>query len=119
MRVPGLLQGRLDDVQGIFLFDHDPELAGTVARALACDVSHAIERRGADWDIWADGLSEFLISLTECNDVFPRLAKRISAGDRLRRATRADMPFAPAATPQPLQVSAEPKGQTAPRNLEQ
>jgi hypothetical protein len=80
----------LDDVEGVFLFDHNGHLLEACALALETSVSRARDDRGTSWDDWGDGLTEFCLSLTTRNDIFKRLVGRITAGERLRRAARGD-----------------------------
>jgi len=81
----------LDDVEGVFLFDHSADLVQACTQALQAEVSRAKDDRGNSWDDWADGLAEFCLSLLDREDVFDRLVHRLKAGDRLRRAARYDV----------------------------
>jgi GT2 family glycosyltransferase len=80
----------LDDVKGVFLFDHDSDLVTACKRALQAGSSHARDDRGNSWDDWADGLADFCCSLAAREDLYSRLVGRVSAGDLLRRARRGD-----------------------------
>jgi GT2 family glycosyltransferase len=81
----------LDDVEGVFLFDHNGQLLEACGLALQSSVSRAKDDRGTSWDDWGDGLTEFCLSLVARDDVFERLVSRITAGERLRRAARGDV----------------------------
>jgi Domain of unknown function (DUF4214) len=80
----------LDDVEGVFLFDHNADLVQACIQALQTEVSRAKDDRGKSWDDWADGLAEFCLSLPDREDVFDRLVRRLKAGDCLRRAANCD-----------------------------
>jgi GT2 family glycosyltransferase len=80
----------LDDVEGVFQFDHNAGLLQACALALQTGESRATDVRGNTWDSWADGLTDFCLSLATRDDVFQRLVGRIGAGDRLRRGARGD-----------------------------
>jgi len=80
----------LDDVTGVFLFDNDTSLIRACTVALKTSVSSATDERGSSWDDWASGLTDFSLSLLERSDTFDTLVRRISAGELLRRAFRAD-----------------------------
>jgi GT2 family glycosyltransferase len=80
----------LDNVEGVFLFDHNGQLVEACALALQSWVSRAQDHRGTSWDEWGDGLADFCLSLTARHDIFERLVGRITAGDLLRRAARGD-----------------------------
>jgi GT2 family glycosyltransferase len=80
----------LDEVTGVFLFDNDATLIRACTEAIRCNISSANDKRGGTWDDWADGLADFSLSLLERDDIFNTLVRRISAGDRLRRAFRGD-----------------------------
>lgn len=81
----------LDDVEGVFLFDHNGHLVEACTLALQSSVSRAKDDRGRSWDDWGDGLADFCLSLAARNDIFERLVGRIAAGERLRRAARGDV----------------------------
>ena len=74
------------DVRGVFLFDSDADLVATFREALKADHSSAIGKRAVKWSDWADGVARLCLQLADANDLFPRLVRRIEAGDRLRRA---------------------------------
>ena len=80
----------LDEVRGVFLFDHTSELVQACRQALNTTISEATDVRGKSWDEWSDGLTDFCLSLALRDDVFTRLVDRLTAGDRLRRATAFD-----------------------------
>lgn len=80
----------LDDVTGVFLFDDNKSLIPTCMQALTCSKSSANYDRALSWDDWADGLTDFCLSMVSRDDLFDRLVGRIAAGDRLRRAIRGD-----------------------------
>jgi hypothetical protein len=80
----------LDNVEGVFLFDHKADLVQACTQALQTEESRAKDDRGNSWDDWADGLAEFCLSLPDREDVFDRLVRRLKAGDRLRRAAHFD-----------------------------
>jgi GT2 family glycosyltransferase len=96
----------LDDVEGVFQFDHDAGLLQVFALALRASESRAKDSRGNTWDDWADGLTDFCLSLAARDDVFRRLAGRIGAGDRLRRGARGDALLREAHHPLPDQPAA-------------
>jgi GT2 family glycosyltransferase len=75
----------LDDVEGVFLFDHDGELLRACTQALQRTSSSAIDTRTKTWDDWADGLAHFCLSVAGRNDVFETLVSRIAAADQMRR----------------------------------
>lgn len=78
---------RLDEVEGVYLFEDDSGLVEAFGQALRCTASRALDSRGSCWADLADGLTDYCLSLTERNDVFPRLVRRIKAGNALRRVT--------------------------------
>jgi GT2 family glycosyltransferase len=80
----------LDEVDGVFLFDHDSDLLQACTQALLTKVSRAKDDRGIGWDDWADGLTEFCLSFADRDDLFDRLVRRLKASDRLRRAAHHD-----------------------------
>ena len=80
----------LDNVSGLFLFDDNSGLIEACNNALNSAQSHASYDRALSWDDWADGVTEFCLSLVDSNDIFDRLVRRIAAGDRIRRAWRGD-----------------------------
>jgi len=100
----------LDDVRGVFLFDHDPDLASACKMALQAGTSHARDDRGGNWDDWADGLADFCCSLAERADLFDRLVERIAAGDLMRRARRGDLRTEQGDSPAPPAPSPDPTG---------
>jgi len=83
----------LDDVQGVFLFEHDSDLIQVLREAMKVTHSSARDERALSWDDWTTELADFCIALTQRDDLFDRLARRISAADRLRRALRGDALF--------------------------
>jgi GT2 family glycosyltransferase len=87
-RIPATVEvlARFDAVQGVELFDHDPELTGAVTRALAAGRSQVQSERGPGWDDWADGLGQLCLQAAEAPDLFPRLVRRLKQGDLLRQA---------------------------------
>ena len=91
----------LDQVQGVFLFDDDEGLVAACQQALRAGVSSASDARTQDWDAWADELAEFCLSMTTRGDIFPRLVRRIAAGDRLRRTAVAERQPTPVPPPAP------------------
>ena len=98
----------LDEVGGVELFDHDPDLPDAVGRALAAGCSHARDDRAPGWDDWADGVAELCLELVQRNDLFVRLRNRMRAGDRLRRgAAQGTAAAAPRVAGAPV---AEPSG---------
>ena len=80
----------LDDVEGVFLFDHNSELLQACTLALKSNCSRVKDDRGQTWDDWADGLTNYMLSLANRDDIFSRLVGRLKAGDRLRRAAHND-----------------------------
>jgi GT2 family glycosyltransferase len=80
----------LDNVSGVFLFDDNSGLVEACKQAVNSAQSRASYDRALSWDDWADGVTEFCLSLVDSNDVFDRLVRRITAGDRLRRAWAGD-----------------------------
>jgi GT2 family glycosyltransferase len=80
----------LDNVSGVFLFDDKSGLVRACSHALSAAQSRASYDRALSWDDWADGVTEFCLSLVDSNDVFDRLVRRIAAGDKLRRAWTGD-----------------------------
>lgn len=80
----------LDDIEGVFLFDHNSDLVQACTQAFQCTASSAKDHRGKSWDDWADGLTDYCLSFAGRDDVFARLVGRISAGNRLRRAAKYD-----------------------------
>ncbi|MBW8778111.1 MAG: glycosyltransferase [Burkholderiales bacterium] len=103
-RIPATLEilATLDDVKGVFLYDTDADLVPALAQALTCDASSADDKRAMDWDDWCDELTDFCVSLTRRDDIFPRLVERIRSADLIRRAQRGDgvLPAASVATAQ-------------------
>jgi hypothetical protein len=80
----------LDDVEGIFLFDNNADLVAACGRALQASVSRAKDSRGNTWDDWADGFTDFCLSLATRDHIFELLVGRIKVGEQLRRAARGD-----------------------------
>jgi GT2 family glycosyltransferase len=76
----------LQGVQGLELFDSDPEIVDAVRRALAAGRSQVSGTSGPGWDDWADGVGELCLQLAASPDVFGRLERRLHMGDLLRQA---------------------------------
>ncbi len=91
-RIPATLEilATLDDVEGVFLFDHDAGLVAAVTQAMQAARSRAGDKRGASWDDWSDAVADFCIERARADDLFPRATRRITAADLLRRASRGD-----------------------------
>ena len=98
-RIPATMEilDQLDDVQGVFLFDTDPELPAALDLALKSNGSGAKSQRGPAWADWGDGLARLCLESLKKDDLFQSLAARIRAADLIRRATHAV--FAPTAAP--------------------
>jgi GT2 family glycosyltransferase len=88
----------LDEVHGIFQFEDSAGLVRACADALRATVSRAKDDRGCSWDDWADGLTDFCLSLAARDDIFQRLVGRIRAADRLRGAASSAQPARPPGT---------------------
>jgi GT2 family glycosyltransferase len=73
-------------VSGVFLFRNDLELVATLRTAMAVDASRVDDSAAQSWDDWVDGFVEFCSRLLAEDDVFPRLVRRLTVGDLLRRA---------------------------------
>jgi hypothetical protein len=71
-------------VQGVFLYDTDPDLPGALQQALGARHSSVRDGRGPSWDDWSDGVARMCLELAAGDDVFARLEARVEAGDRLR-----------------------------------
>ena len=76
----------LDDVEGVFLYETDPELAAALQLAMGVRCSSARDGRGPAWQDWADGVAEHCLQLASGDDIFPRTVSRIAAGDLRRQA---------------------------------
>jgi GT2 family glycosyltransferase len=87
-RIPATLEilSCFDAVEGVELFDHDPDLAAAVTRALAAGRSRVQGERGPGWSDWADGLGQLCLRAADAPDVFPRLVRRLQHGDLLRQS---------------------------------
>lgn len=87
-RIPATLEilSCFDAVEGVELFDHDPDLAAAVNRALAAGSSRVQGERGPRWNDWADGLGQLCQRTAAAPDVFPRLVRRLQLGDLLRQS---------------------------------
>lgn len=77
----------LDGVQGVELFESNPEMVEAVRRALDAGRSKLVASRGPSWNDWADGVGELCLQLARSDDVFTRLVRRLHMGDLLRQAT--------------------------------
>lgn len=75
-----------DQVQGVELFEHDPDLPAAVARALAAGMSRVQGERGPGWSDWADGVARMCLQAVDAPDLFPRLVRRLQQGDLLRQS---------------------------------
>lgn len=76
----------LQGVQGLELFDSDPEIVDAVRRALAAGRSQVGGTSGPGWDDWADGVGELCLQVAASPEVFGRLVRRLHMGDLLRQA---------------------------------
>ena len=76
----------LEGVEGLELFDPDPDMVGAVQRALAGGRSRVALSRGPGGADWADGVGHLCLALEASPDVFDRLVRRIQVGDLLRQA---------------------------------
>ena len=74
----------LQAIEGVFLFENDAGLVEACGQALRCSVSRALDSGDSCWDDWAAGLTDFFLSLAARDDVFPRLVRRLRAGNVLR-----------------------------------
>jgi GT2 family glycosyltransferase/glycosyltransferase involved in cell wall biosynthesis len=75
-----------ESTDGVFLFDQDPALLETFARALVERTSRVIEGSKSSWSTWSDELIGFGLALAERDDVFTRLVDRVAAFSQLREA---------------------------------
>jgi GT2 family glycosyltransferase/glycosyltransferase involved in cell wall biosynthesis len=80
----------LDDVEGVFLFDHNADLVQACGLALHAGRSAARDTRTHTWDDWTKDLADFCFEVAAQDDVFDRLTARIAAGNLMRRARRGD-----------------------------
>ncbi len=100
----------MDDVQGVFLYDTDPDLPGALQQALGVRHSSVRDGRGPTWDDWSDGVARMCLELAAGDDVFARLKARIEAGDRLRCWQHSRPATAPAGAPAaPSAAAATPR----------
>ena len=103
----------LNDVRGVFLFDSDSDLGTAFRKAMLSEECSARCETAVRWSDWADKFAEFCLALYEKEDIFPRLQRRILAGDLLRRAAVADQmevqSHAAPVSPQGTTVSASRK----------
>ncbi len=71
---------------GVFLYAHDGELPSAMRSAMNVSRSSVDEGTAEGWDQWVDGLALFCQRLVVQDDIFERLARRIEAGDFLRKS---------------------------------
>jgi GT2 family glycosyltransferase len=83
-------------VEGVFLYEDDTSLVETLRQALTHGASRTDDAGAPGWDQWVDGFAEFCLGLLDQGDIFERLARRIRAGDLLRKAELLDRLQAPA-----------------------
>lgn len=79
------------NMSGVFLYDNDLEIQSALLEAMAASQSFVDDSKAIGWDDWAEGFIQFLKSLPNQPDVFPRLVNRIDASDKLRAALQADV----------------------------
>ena len=79
----------LRHVSGVFLFSNDAELVAATREALIAERSSATYHEAVKWSDWADGVGELCLRLCKAEDLFPRLVRRIQAGDLMRHAASA------------------------------
>ena len=116
-RLPATVEilATLDGVHGVFLFDDDEGLLAACQAALRVPGSGASDTRTQNWDDWSDELADFCLSMLSRDDVFPKLVRRIAAGDLLRRAALFERQRA-AAEPSPTPPAVAP-GRAQPVDL--
>jgi GT2 family glycosyltransferase len=89
-RIPATeeILGSFESLEGVHLFDTDPELPDALLRALSSTVSsHVVERQSAGWNEWTDAVCGFLLGLTRDPHCFDRLVDRIASLDALEAAS--------------------------------
>jgi hypothetical protein len=73
-------------VSGVFLYRDDAKIVSALRSAMNERASQVNDDGAASWDDWVDGFAKFCLKLLAQDDLFERVARRIQAGDLLRKA---------------------------------
>jgi GT2 family glycosyltransferase len=100
-------------VSGVFLYRDDAKIVSALRSAMNERASQVNDDGAASWDDWVDGFAKFCLKLLAQDDLFERVARRIQAGDLLRKADmfermQTTSPAVQPATTQVASLAADP-----------
>ncbi len=73
-------------VSGVFLYRNDATIVSALELAMNEHASQVNDDGAESWDDWVDGFAKFCLKLLAQDDLFGRMARRMQAGDMLRKS---------------------------------